>query len=194
MVKEKSLSGLKPEFTIKEGFAYMFGAIGIQLTTVMVAEWAAFFYSPPRGAERTIFVGLGMATAMMIVGRFFDAVSDPIIGYWSDLTRSRLGRRRPFIIFGSLPMAIIFILFWMPPIRGIHWLNFIWGVFFATAFYWSITIVLIPYIALLPEIARTTRGRVKLGVYNAVGMILGLILGILSGMLIEHIGIKIVYK
>ena len=88
-------------------------------------------------------------------------------------------------------MSAVFILFWMPPVQNTHWLNFIWGVFFATAFYWCITIVLVPYVALLPEIARTTVGRVKLGIYNAVGMIFSLILGILSGMLIEQIGIKL---
>lgn len=177
------------EFTISEGLAYMAGAIGVQLTTVMIAQWALAFYAPAKGSGKTIFVTLGMATLMMFVGRVFDAISDPIIGLWSDRFNGKLGRRRPFIIYGSLPLTIVFILFWCPPFGANATLNFFWGLFFVTAFYWLITIVLIPYLALLPEIAQSTSGRAKLGVYFGIGMFLGFFLGVFCGALIEKIGI-----
>lgn len=190
MASDAAVETTKPqrEFSVAEGLAYMMGAIGIQLMTVTVMQWSMYFYNPPQGSGRVIFLSLGLATAMMFVGRAFDAVSDPIVGWWSDKTKSRWGRRRPFIIFGSIPLAIIFILFWLPPVHGASIYNFIWGCFFASAFYWAITIVLVPILALHPEIAVTTVGRVKLGVYFGVGMILGLILGFLYGMLYEAIG------
>lgn len=183
-------SGSEREFTVSEGLAYMLGAIGIQLLTTMIATWSAFFYHPPKGSGDVVYVGLGLATSIMMIGVFFDAVSDPLVGYWSDRTRSRLGRRRPFIIYGSLPTAIVFILLWYPPVQHNHWVNFAWGTFFAIAFFWGITIVMVPYIALLPEMARTTQGRVKLGTYQAVGMIVGLVLGFMSGVLIEAVGFR----
>lgn len=181
---------VEPEFTFQEGLAYLIGAIGIQLTTTMVAEWAAIFYSPPRGSGRTIFIGIGLATAMLVIGQFFNAVAAPIVGIWSDRTRSRLGRRRPFLILGSLPLALVFFLIWSPPVPKTHIVNFIWGMVFIILYFWAITAVMIPYIAMMPEIARTTQGRVKLGVFNALGMIIGLVLGITSGVLISSIGIK----
>ncbi|MFC1474888.1 MFS transporter [bacterium] len=181
----------KPEFTVLEGIAYLVGAIGIQLSTVMVAQWSAFYYAPAAGSENKIFfVSVGMATAMMVIGRVFDAVSDPVVGYWSDKTRSKWGRRKPFLIIGSIIHTIVFILFWLPPVQGSSILNFFWGTFFATAYYWAITVVLVPYIALAPEIARTTEDRILLGKYTAMGMIVGLVLGNFTGAMIEMIGMK----
>jgi glycoside/pentoside/hexuronide:cation symporter, GPH family len=191
MKKTQQAEAAEPEFTLKEGLAYLAGAIGIQLTTTMVATWAAIFYSPPQGSHRTIYMSIGLATAMMTVGQIFNAVSAPIVGLWSDRTRGRLGRRRPFIIFGSIPLVLVFFLIWTPPDKGPSPFNFAWGLLFVILYFWAVTAVMIPYIALMPEIARTTEGRVKIGVFNALGMIIGLVLGISSGILIEAIGVKI---
>jgi GPH family glycoside/pentoside/hexuronide:cation symporter len=62
---------------------------------------------------------LGIAPAAMgmifLVSRVWDAFSDPIAGYLSDNTRTRLGRRRPWLIAGALPVGAIFVLVWSPP-------------------------------------------------------------------------------
>jgi sugar (glycoside-pentoside-hexuronide) transporter len=62
---------------------------------------------------------LGIAPAAMglifLISRVSDAVSDPIAGYLSDNTRTRLGRRRPWLIAGALPVGAIFVLVWSPP-------------------------------------------------------------------------------
>ena len=182
----------KGEFTVKEGIAYAIGAIGIQLSTVMMDTWGRFFYHPPQGEEsRVTFLPLGLAASMLLVGRIMDAISDPIIGLWSDSSNSKWGRRRPFIIIGSLPMALSFIIFWFPPVQGESWLNYIWGIAAVTVFFWCLTIVLVPFGALLPEIAVTTHSRVKLGAYYSVGMIVGLILSEGSGLLIDGLGVRL---
>ena len=179
------------EFTVKEGLAYAFGAVGIQLLTTMMLEWSAYYYCPPKGSGHVMHTTLELATLIMMIGVFSDAVSDPIVGWWSDRTRSRLGRRRPFILYGAPLACGSFVLFWFPPLRGTGMLNFAWGTFFAIVFFWGVTIVLIPYLALLPEMARTEKGRVRLGVYQAMGMIVGLVLGFVSGILIENVGFRI---
>ena len=187
----KTAGAEEKEFTFGEGLAYLIGAVGIQLTTTMVAEWTVIFYSPPHGSNRQIYIGIGLATAMMVIGMFFNAIAAPVVGFLSDRTRSRLGRRKPFIIYGSVPLVIVFFLIWTPPVRGQHIANFVWGLSFVTLYFWAITAVMIPYIALMPEIARTTEGRVRIGVFNALGMIIGLVLGITSGLLIESVGVKL---
>lgn len=53
--------------------------------------------------------------AILIVPRLWDALSDPIIGHLSDNTRSRWGRRRPFLLFGGIAVAISFVVIWWIP-------------------------------------------------------------------------------
>ncbi|HYD48348.1 MAG TPA: MFS transporter [Terriglobales bacterium] len=57
------------------------------------------------------------ATAGLIIGmsRLWDAIADPIAGYWSDRTRTRWGRRRPWIVFSAFPLGLAFFAVWAPP-------------------------------------------------------------------------------
>ena len=49
------------------------------------------------------------------VGFFVDAVSDPLVGWWSDRSRSSLGRRDPFLYASIVPLALTYYLLWAPP-------------------------------------------------------------------------------
>src|SRR5262245_43749305 len=53
--------------------------------------------------------------AIFAVGRLWDAALDPILGTWSDRVRTRLGRRRPFMLAGIPILAGTFAVLWMPP-------------------------------------------------------------------------------
>ncbi len=61
---------------------------------------------------------LGVAWAGLAkgIGRVFDAVNDPIVGYLSDKTHTRWGRRRPWMAAAALPFALSFVLLFRPPI------------------------------------------------------------------------------
>jgi len=65
-------------------------------------------------------VGIAIIAALVI-----DAISDPIVGYWSDNLRSRWGRRHPFMLAAALPVALSYFLLWNPPAgwsqTGIFW-------------------------------------------------------------------------
>ena len=58
----------------------------------------------------------GLVALFFGVARIWDAVSDPFVGYWSDRTRTRFGRRRPWILASSLPLALAFAALWAPPV------------------------------------------------------------------------------
>lgn len=68
-----------------------------------------FFYSNIMGVDAGL-VGVALLIALII-----DAVSDPVVGYWSDNMRTRFGRRHPFMYAALIPTAITYFLTWNPP-------------------------------------------------------------------------------
>lgn len=94
-----------------------------------------------------------LAGAVLFVGKAWDAFTDPMVGFFSDRTKSRLGRRRPFLLFGILPGAALFILIWQKfPIES-QTLLFLTYTGINLLFWTSFTILAIPYAALMPELS-----------------------------------------
>jgi GPH family glycoside/pentoside/hexuronide:cation symporter len=103
----------------------------------------------------TNVVGLnaGLAGGIWLVGRLWDAVNDPLVGSLSDRLQSRWGRRRPFLLLGSFPFALVFFLmFVVPPFESTAGLVAYYSVVFLL-YDTLYTIVNVPYLALVPELA-----------------------------------------
>lgn len=103
----------------------------------------------------TEVVGLSPALAGLVfgIGKVWDAVTDPLMGYLSDQTRSRFGRRRVYFLAGIVPIAISFVLMWVPLRTTSQAALFAYYsamyMLFATVF----TMVMIPYSALAAELS-----------------------------------------
>ncbi|HOD52078.1 MAG TPA: MFS transporter [Candidatus Hydrogenedentes bacterium] len=183
------------EFTRLEGFAFLLAVIGIQLSSELLAQWGTYFYSPTLGTGRIVYVAIGLVAIIFVTGCVFDAVTDPLVGMWSDKTAEKRvrwrvaliqGRRRPFIFWGSLGMTLTSILFWFPPLAHESVINLVYGTVVICAHWFFFTLCNIPLLALAPEVALSKQGRVRLGAWIAAGMTLGLALAIaLPGPLIE---------
>src|SRR5512136_1944627 len=94
---------------------YGFGDTGFSLTTTIIGAYFAIFLTDVVG------IAPGTAAIAIFVGRSWDYLNDPIIGHISDRTRTRWGRRRPFLLFGALPFALAFALMWYRPPVHTDW-------------------------------------------------------------------------
>jgi GPH family glycoside/pentoside/hexuronide:cation symporter len=140
--------------------AYGVGDTGLSLTSTILGAYFAIFLTDVVG------ISPGIAAAAIFIGRSWDYINDPIIGHISDRTRSRWGRRRPFILFGSLPFALAFmLLWWRPPLDG----QIALAAYYALAyivFDAAATFVYMPYFALTPDLTPDYDERTKLTTYR----------------------------
>lgn len=161
--------------------AYGLPQLSVALTGSLMFPWLTYFYVPPSGATpaRAALVSGGLFAAFMLGGRVLDAVLDPLVGYWSDRTESRFGRRLPFIVAGTPLFMVSFACLWFPPFEpgslgNAAYLGIALALFFA-----ALTVVLGPYSALLPEIARSSQQRIQLSTWAGAAMITGTVFGVL---------------
>ena len=134
-------------------------------------------------------VGLSAAAAgaAVMVGKLWDAVTDPMMGFISDRTRSRWGRRRPYILFGAVPLALtMWYFFTNPHIGSQTWLT-IWAALALCALNTAYTIVNIPYSSLTPELTKDYHERTSLNGYRFGFAVVGTILG--AGAVLPLVGL-----
>jgi len=125
---------------------YGSGDLGFSLTNTILSVYFALFLTDVVGVKPSI------AAIAIFVGSTWDYINDPIVGYISDRTRSRWGRRRPFLLFGALPFAATFLLlWWKPPFVSPVALGIYYSVVFAL-YDTAATFVYMPYFALTPEL------------------------------------------
>jgi GPH family glycoside/pentoside/hexuronide:cation symporter len=121
-------------------------------------------------------LGFGMNPALVgllgAVPRLFDAVVDPLMGYISDNTRSRWGRRRPYIFLGAIASGLIYIVLWRLPRGQTETFYAIYFLIGSVLFYAAYTVFAAPWVALGYELTPDYHERTRLmGVQNFLGQI-----------------------
>jgi glycoside/pentoside/hexuronide:cation symporter, GPH family len=154
---------------------YALGNPGFQLSDRIVVAIAVYYYLPPPGRglvpqiPEKVFLGfLTVFGLAMLLGRICDSLTDVVVGWASDRSRSRLGRRRVFLIAGMLPMVVIPALLFFPPAAPGSSANTLWLFALLALYFISFTVYVAPYLALIPEIAWTQQERVSLGTLLAL--------------------------
>lgn len=89
---------------------YAFGMFGTSIPINMFKTYAAFFY-----IDRLGFITTPQFSLILFIYTFIDAIDNPIYGFLSDRTRTRWGRRRPWLMVGAPLLVLSFILFFNPP-------------------------------------------------------------------------------
>jgi GPH family glycoside/pentoside/hexuronide:cation symporter len=119
-------------------------------------------------------LGFGMNPALVgLLGglpRILDAFTDPLMGFVSDRTQSKWGRRRPYIFVGAIAAGIIFALLWQLPREQSETFYFVYFLIGSLLFYIAYTVFATPWVALGYELTPDYHERTRLmGVQNFIG-------------------------
>lgn len=155
-------------------YAAGFALVSMELpVNVLIPE----FYTDVVGVD------VGTVAAVLLVARLFDAVNDPLIGVLTDNTRTRYGRRRPWVALGVLPLAAMMgVLFAPPELSSRAGAIYLLAALLATDLFW--TAVTVPYEALGIEMTTSYDERTSvLGTRDAIALVAAVVFASLPAVL-----------
>jgi GPH family glycoside/pentoside/hexuronide:cation symporter len=156
---------------------YSSASAGLNILAITVSTWLLYFYAPPPDSGRPVYMPAVTMGVLLLIATFWDAAIDPFIGNWSDNTRSRWGRRRPFLMFAAPFILVGAVLLWTPPSLTNYALNAAYFLVIILIYHTSYSLVGIPYDASMPEMAPETHARLGLSYWKGVFGIIGVLIG-----------------
>lgn len=153
--------------------------MGPAITANILAFFLLFFFTNVAG------LNAALAGSILMIGKIWDAVNDPLVGVLSDRTQHRWGRRLPWMLWGAIPFGIFFFLQWIVPRFSAdpainQWGLFAYYVIISLLFNTAYTAVNLPYTALTAELTQDYNERTTLNsfrfTFSIAGSILSLIL------------------
>lgn len=145
-----------PPLGLGTQIAYGIGAGANGIKQAAFTTYLMFFYNQVIGVPASV-VSAAIALTLLV-----DAFADPFIGRWSDTTRTRWGRRHPFIYGAALPTAILFALVWFPPEGSTAFVHGVWIFVFAALTRMALSAFEITTSAMNPEMTSNYRERTRL--------------------------------
>jgi Na+/melibiose symporter-like transporter len=137
---------------------------------VVAASGALFFvqFFFLNFATDVLLIAPATVGVIFALGRMWDAVSDPIVGTWSDRTRTALGRRRPWMVAGVPLLVVSLLMTWIPPVSLVGTAQVAWIAASLFGFYTAFTCYMVPHQSLGAELSRDHHDRSRIfGVQSA---------------------------
>jgi len=156
---------------VRTKLLYGIGDAGNAIINSAVQFFLLVFYTD------AALIAPALAGSALLIGKIWDAINDPLFGWLSDRTTSRFGKRRVYMIFGALPLAISVMLLWFVPGGLSNGATFLWiaGTFLLFDTAWTLTNV--PYYALTAELTDDYNERASLTAFRMVIGVPGYIVG-----------------
>lgn len=145
---------------VRTKIAFGIGTGAEQIALTSIGAYAVFYYNQVLGVPATL------AALAVTVSLVFDGISDPLVGSLSDRTRSKLGRRHPWMFVAPIPIAVSLYFIFAPP-AGLEpfWL-FVWFATFVTLLRQFMTFFHVPHLALGGELSSNYTERSQIMAYN----------------------------
>ena len=131
-----------PPLSRPVSWIYGFGSIAYGVKDNGFSYFLMFYYNQVLGLSASL------AGTAILIAMIFDAISDPLVGVWSDNTHSRLGRRHPFMYASVFPVSFVYFFLWNPPVESLG----TYGLFA----YLTVAAVLVRFFITLYEIPSTS--------------------------------------
>ncbi|MDV3352707.1 MFS transporter [Leptothoe sp. ISB3NOV94-8A] len=168
-----------PKLTWSTKLAYGAGDMGAGLTSNLLAFSFLIFLTNVAGLDPL------KAGTVLLIGKIWDAVNDPVVGILSDRTRTRWGRRYPWIVLTGIPFGATFFLNWIVPGSTNQNVLFWYYVFVSVVFQIFFTTTNLPYSTLTAEMTQDYDERTELTSFrlsfSLAGAVLILALGLVVG-------------
>ena len=164
----KSPSSLLP---LSEKVSYGVGDIANGLAVASVGFWLLFYLTEVAGLSPIL------AGVAIMIGRAWDAVTDPIMGWITDKTNSRWGKRRPYLLFGAIGYALTFFMLWVVPAFESERNRFIYVAMALVLFNTALTIVFVPYTTLTASMTDDYNERTSLTGFRMVASQIAFLIG-----------------
>jgi len=151
----------RDQLSLSRKLSFTVGDYACNLYWQSVSIYLLFYY--------TDVVGLSAATAGLIymIASIFDGAIDPFMGALADRTRTRLGRYRPYLLFGGVPLGLAFcLLYYKPPLTGLALAAAVLGAHLV--FRAAYTVLSIPYTALNARITNSTSERSTIAAFRMI--------------------------
>jgi GPH family glycoside/pentoside/hexuronide:cation symporter len=158
---------MSDKYTFGKKILYAQGCLGQNVVNLAVVTWVIYFFAPPEGTG-TALISIGLAGIIVGIGRAIDVITDPLVGYLSDNSTSKSGRRRPYIFWGAPLLALTFFLIWVPPVKGESIYNALWLFILLNGYFIALTITGVPYRSVIPDIAPSSKERLSVSMWMAL--------------------------
>ena len=172
---------------LRNRLLYASGSISGTVITRSMDLFFLFFYAPPADAEIAQRVPIVLAGIVISGARLLEALDDPLIGFLSDRTRSRWGRRIPYVVAATPFLSLFFVLLWMPPDAHESLANAIYLFVVLWCFHLFSTLSGGPFESLLPEIAPRADDRLYIVSWQVALGVVGAIFGLIVASVLKNL-------
>jgi GPH family glycoside/pentoside/hexuronide:cation symporter len=169
------------KITNKVLWIFAVGQFGWSLLSGIITNWLVYYYTDETAGifgrhitTGTLFLSITLFGLITMVGRIFDAVTDPLIASWSDRSSFKGGRRIPFMKAIAIPFAAITAGVFILPQTSSVVVNDLLVFVTLMLFYLFMTIYCTPYNALISELGNDQKNRINVSTYISFTYILGL--------------------
>ena len=125
----------------------------------------------------TVGLSAALAGTAVMIGKIWDAVTDPVMGYISDRTKTRWGRRRPYLLFGALPVILAMWFFFTTPAIENTATLMIWAILALMLLNTAMTFITVPYSSLTPDLTSDYHEQSSLNGYRFGCAVFGTLAG-----------------